>query len=725
MKKIAVIFAILMIGSALKGQAPSSFTYQSILMDGSGTALPNTAAAVKFEILQGSSTGPVVYTETHNVTSSASGLLSISLGTGTTTDGSISDINWNTGTYFLKITVNGTIMGTTQLLSVPYALFSSKSGNGFSGNYNDLLNRPDLTVGTFKKVTVTSETDNMEEPLFEVKNKAGKTVFAVYNEGVRISVGDGSKKGSKGGFAIGGFGNAKSTPPQDYFVVNSDVIRAYINQNPTKGSKGGFAIGGFGTAKGEDSIYLSIRPDSTNVYVRSLGKGGSSTFNILSLDNALNQKSLLSANTDTIDMNSVITIENNLNVYGNVGYTGAVDKLPVPDLTTMEPSIITETTASSGGYIVSNGGAAIIVSGIVWNTSPGPTIALTTKTTDGTTSEGWTSPITGLTANTKYYVRAYATNSTGTGYGNEIMFTTLGAGGTVADFDGNIYNTVIIGTQTWMAENLKTTSFVDGTAIANVTDDLGWSYLSTPAYAWYDNDAATYKSTYGALYNWYTVNAGNLCPAGWHVPTMNDFADLSIFLGGDMVAGGKLKEAAFDHWQSPNTGATNETGFTALPGGFRTLIGPFSQIGQIGQWWSSTLNSASDAFRTELNTNLAEMMVYPGPDQLGLSVRCIQGAGIPTVITATPSPSYISATGGGEVLFDGGAAITARGVCWSISQNPTIETASFTTDGTGTGTFVSSINALQPGTRYYVRAYATNSAGTAYGNEEPIDTMSY
>ena len=134
----------------------------------------------------------------------------------------------------------------------------------------------------------------------------------------------------------------------------------------------------------------------------------------------------------------------------------------------------------------------------------------------------------------------------------------------VKDIDGNIYHTVTIGNQVWMVENLKTTRYNDGTAIPNVTDSSVWSKLSTPAYCWYNNDASSYKATYGALYNWYAVNVQKLCPKGWHVASNAEFYALNSFLDGEC---GKLKEAGTIHWYSPNKGATNETGFTALPGG--------------------------------------------------------------------------------------------------------------------------------------------------------------
>jgi uncharacterized protein (TIGR02145 family) len=140
----------------------------------------------------------------------------------------------------------------------------------------------------------------------------------------------------------------------------------------------------------------------------------------------------------------------------------------------------------------------------------------------------------------------------------------------ITDKDDNTYTAVTIGTQVWIIENLKTTKYNDGTTIPNITDNEVWANLTTPGYCWYDNDASTFKAIYGALYNWYAVNTGKLCPLGWHIPTRDDYTTLMLFLDTDGTwdnndAGGKLKETGTIHWLSPNIGATNESGFTALP----------------------------------------------------------------------------------------------------------------------------------------------------------------
>lgn len=195
---------------------------------------------------------------------------------------------------------------------------------------------------------------------------------------------------------------------------------------------------------------------------------------------------------------------------------------------------------------------------------------------------------------------------------------------TVVDIDGNVYKTVTIGTQVWMAENLKTTKYNDGTAIPLVTGNTAWEDLTTPAYCWYGNVEATSKKTYGALYNYYTVISGKLCPTGWHVPADVDWTVLTTYVGGDTIAGRKLKEAGNTHWQIPNTEAANETGFTALPAGYRTVNGVFDSVGQSGYWWTSTGISMVSAWNRTMSYAAKGVSKTSSFTQNGFSVRCLK-----------------------------------------------------------------------------------------------------
>jgi uncharacterized protein (TIGR02145 family) len=202
--------------------------------------------------------------------------------------------------------------------------------------------------------------------------------------------------------------------------------------------------------------------------------------------------------------------------------------------------------------------------------------------------------------------------------------TTVVTAPTVTDADGNVYPAVVIGTQTWMAANLKTTKYNDGTSIPLVATAAAWSADTTAAYCWYNEEQATYEKPYGALYNWYAVNTGKLAPTGWHVPTDAEWHTLIAYLGDSTTAGGKLKEAGTAHWATPNTGAGNSTGFTALPSGSCYTSGFFYLIGEYGWIWSSTAASSTDAYHVYMIYNSNAIYRKGGAKGIGFSVRCVK-----------------------------------------------------------------------------------------------------
>ncbi len=202
--------------------------------------------------------------------------------------------------------------------------------------------------------------------------------------------------------------------------------------------------------------------------------------------------------------------------------------------------------------------------------------------------------------------------------------------GTVIDTDNNIYKTITIackgttGTTTWMAENLRATHYRNGNPITNVTDSTAWSYLATGAYCDYLNTPSV-SNTYGRLYNWYAVNTGNLAPKGWHVATDSNWLALFAFLGGETIAGAKLEETDTAHWLAPNTQATNEIGFTALPSGGRyALNGSFNQLGTNCFFWSSTAADATRAWYYYIDANNSQIVRWNYEMRTGCSVRCVK-----------------------------------------------------------------------------------------------------
>jgi len=285
--------------------------------------------------------------------------------------------------------------------------------------------------------------------------------------------------------------------------------------------------------------------------------------------------------------------------------------------------------------VTGDGGFPVTARGLCWSWSSTPTVN-DNKSNDGSGIGSFTSNVSGLPVHSFYNFRAYATNKAGTGYSesgigvlttplqsyNGIVFNPGLTYGTVTDIDGNVYKTIQIGTQTWMAENLKTTKYRNGDPIPNVADYAAMSILTTGAYCWLHNNKATYE-VFGAFYNWYAASDNrNIAPTGWHVATNAEWNTLVSFLGGRDVSGIKLKETGTYHWPIPNDKATNESGFTALPGAL--LPGVLSNNHEIwGAWWCSTFNPIGYADSWSLNWE-SGLSVGGNDFSRGMTVRCVK-----------------------------------------------------------------------------------------------------
>lgn len=327
--------------------------------------------------------------------------------------------------------------------------------------------------------------------------------------------------------------------------------------------------------------------------------------------------------------------------------------------------------------------------------------------------------------------------------------TKIKAQGTVTDIDGNTYQTVVIGSQEWMAEDLKVTKYRNGDAILTDQSHNQWQQSTEGIWTYYDNDPAN-NDLYGKLYNWYaTVDSRGLCPTGWRTPTDNDWQILEEFIdptdrGNKNEVGKKLKSkrqvnspfggeyntTEHPRWDDhPVNFGTDEYNFNSLPGGGYTNGNAFRHKGQEAYYWSSTEAQNSHAWTriltfSNLGTSRGQLQ-----KSLGSSVRCIKGDDqsiqVPQVNTLPASNiSTNSVTCEGEVFSDGGAAVTERGIVWSTNQNPNIDNnQGITNEGSGLGNFLSEISGLNPGTTYWVRAYATNSEGTGYGVQIKLVTL--
>ena len=301
-------------------------------------------------------------------------------------------------------------------------------------------------------------------------------------------------------------------------------------------------------------------------------------------------------------------------------------------LTTSPIVNITSTSVTSGGSISATGGSSVTQRGVCWSTSQNPTTA-SSSTNDGNGTGSFTSNLTGLISNTTYYVRAYAINSAGTAYGNQQSFTTAFSGngivsnpGAGVTFNGYTYSSVVLGNgQEWMSENLRTTNYRNGDPIPTGLDDATWISTTSGAYAIYNNDNAN-DTIYGKLYNWYAVaDSRNVCPIGWHIPADGEWTTLTEYLGGEAVAGGKMKTTGTEYWFSPNQFATNESGFSGLPGGTRdSTFGGFYDVGYYGYWWSSSESSPMSAWYRTLRYPDSSATRYGFGKRAGFSVRCLR-----------------------------------------------------------------------------------------------------
>ncbi|MCZ8297022.1 MAG: fibrobacter succinogenes major paralogous domain-containing protein [Flavobacterium sp.] len=277
--------------------------------------------------------------------------------------------------------------------------------------------------------------------------------------------------------------------------------------------------------------------------------------------------------------------------------------------------------------------------GVCWSTSPNPTIS-------GAHVVGVLNPYTGayysdissLTLNTNYFLRTYAKDTEGNvTYSQQTSFTTLNlissAGSGVTDIDGKSYPTVLINGKEWMKENLSVTKYRNGDVIPQVTDINQWDNLTTGAWCYYENNSAN-GTTYGKLYNWYAVNdPRGLAPNGWHVPTAAEWAALSTFLGGDSVAGIKIKDDSGTYWEVTTAFSNNQSGFTALPAGtgylnYHTLASPtladvFKNQTRSAYWWTSTSNGDL-AYSREVHSTSLGLSNSGLLKKSALSVRCVK-----------------------------------------------------------------------------------------------------
>jgi len=612
---------------SIYAQVPEIFNYQAVIRNSSDQLIANQIIGMQISIIKDSMSGDVVYVETHTPTSNNYGLITLEIGKGTVVSGTFTDLDWSTGTYFLKIETdpsggtNYTNLGTSQLLSVPYALYAKTAGKVFN----------------------------------ETGNNIGDMLYWDGTRWLTIPVG---KKGQILQLRDGNIPKWSG----EYFPILNTTEAASIK--PISAIVGGIIEDwGFAEEFSSKGVLYSLH-HNINIDEQEYDP---ELWSVENWSDELNYSCSLTELTPSTTYYARAYARNDIGTgYGNeISFT----TLPpsVPEITTKSISINLPDKAIIQVNVISDGGAPITEQGFCWATSPNPTVYNDTIRDREPNIGYFSDTITGLSSSTIYYARAYAINEIGIGYGNEVNFMTA-----ANDIDGNVYNTVTIGSQIWMKENLKTTKFNNGDTLQTTFNDIGSE--NSPKYYWdfknelikyqqylqvyidagfgsmtftqllteseailmisvgtafgiQDVDTKTITEIYiecseilsslpefcGNHYTWYVINDDrNICPTGWHVPSDVEWTELVDYLGGEEVSGEKL------------INTTNNSGFSAQPAGKRNFNGIFDVNGTMGYWWTSTESSSTSASHRELDFTYPVITNKSGDKKIGYSVRCIK-----------------------------------------------------------------------------------------------------
>jgi uncharacterized protein (TIGR02145 family) len=733
-KSMLLLVGLLIFTSVvLKAQSPQKINFQSIVRNTSGVIVSNKSVNFKITILSGTITGTPVYSETHLKTTDAIGLVSLQIGTGTVASGVFSSIDWGNALHFIKLEADFSggntyvTLGTQELMSVPYALYSAKTDTNslnltnrfaakapvnnptFTGTVSgidkamvglsDVNNTSDMDkpVSTATQTVLatkvnTSDTSSMlSKYLRKAEFPSGSNLgeFMYWNGSKWVSLSPGTTgqvltMSSNGTPTWGclitnsagtpsssptlpvntvlttitiattgatGIGTATGLPAGLTAVWSANVIT--ISGTPTATGTFNYTIpltGGCGTASAMGTITVNATvPGAPTGVVATAGNTSASVALVAPTNNGgsaitsytvtSNPGGITATGTSPINVTGLtngtsytftVVATNTVGSSASSAPSTAVTPATAPDAPTGVVATAGNTSASVAFVAPSSTGGSVIT-GYTVTSSPG-----------GITAMGTTSPInvTGLTNGTAYTFTVVATNAVGNSVASAASAAvtpdafTCGTS-TVSDVDNNSYNTVLIGTQCWTKTNLKVTHYNDGSTVIpdETANTSGWGSLTTGARAVYTATGVTdYVGTYGYLYNWYAVNdSRKLCPTGWHVPTDAEWTTLTTYLGEEDIAGGKMKSAGNDYWNDPNTAATNESGFSALPGGYRDSFGSFFNIRGYAFFWSAT-EDVSDVAWSRLLFSSGGVVGRPISandnafygKSVGASVRCLR-----------------------------------------------------------------------------------------------------
>jgi uncharacterized protein (TIGR02145 family) len=663
MKTFFTLSLHLLISSFLFAQAPQGIPYQAVMRNADGTVLASSAVNLTFMIHDGTADGTVVYQESHSLASNAQGLVSCVVGNGVVSQGNFSNINWGVGAKFLHVMMNGTDLGTQQMLSVPYALYAGSTHVSVSPTGDT------LTVGgqsvIVPGISATNPTNNIPTSGMGSVVLPGNNTCV--NEFINVVGCNGQTSLTYDGrtydlVEIGGQCWFADNLATDQYRNGDPIPTGLDNNTWSTTTNGAFAI--YNNDPANDATYGKLYNWYTTVDSRGLcptgwhvpsdcewmylegSLGMSVNDQVLAYQNRGNSeggklKATTSWNLPNQGANNssgFSALAGAMRVtagdYYNLGIKGnwwsssehnasggwnrtlnfdnsIIDRYndDKPDGFSVRCIKDSETTSIQG---CTDGAACNFMANA--NQDDGSCLYQNATCDDGN-------------ANTINDVINGSCVCAGTAVGNGIF--TQGNG--VTDINGNTYTSIIINGQEWMQQNLAVTKYRNGDPIPTGLSDATWQTTTSGAYAIYNNDEAN-NTLYGKLYNWYTtIDSRGLCPTGWHVPSDAEWSSFINYLdpnsygGWDWpnTAGGKMKSTT--EWNSPNAGATNESGFTGLPGGYRVNDGTYNGIGIRVFWWSSQEFGTGTSWHRSLYFNDSNVIKDDFLNtQVGFSVRCLR-----------------------------------------------------------------------------------------------------
>ena len=765
--RILFILLLPFIGLA---QAPNKINFQSVIRNNLGEVQSNKSVRLRISILSGSVNGSSVYSETHTKTTDISGLISLQIGNGTTLSGVFANIDWGNTSHFIKLEVdfsggnNFVLLGSQELMSVPYALYASKTDTSSLNLVNRLNSKVNIAdtanmlsnyrTGLNQKVNIADTASMLNNYLRTgiaantYQTKLTNPIVAAdtasmlsnYRNGLnnklnildttilsnrintKLNISDFPLGSTPGNMQYWNGTNWVNLTPglngQMLQMVNgipswSGPAYATLTTNavasitPTSASVGGnISTDGGASISARGVVYgTSANPTLSNS-VLNIGAGtGSFSGSITGL--TPNTTYYIRA----FATNSAGTGYGNEMIFNTLFPTLAT-------VTTNSISSVTSTSAIIGCNVTSDGGTVVTSNGVVYGTSINPTMGNTVLNL-GAGMGLFSSTISNLTPNTTYYLRAFATNNIGTTYGNQITFNTFPASSPVTDIDGNTYQTIQIGSQIWMKENLKVTKYRNGDVIPNVLIDR--QNLVDGAWSYYLDDSY-YDLNFGKLYNWYAaIDTRGICPNGWHLPSTDEWQTLRNHLG--HRPGTQLKENNTNYWdQRWQDTPTNSSGFSARGSGiFYSYLS--REIRESARYWTNMSYDNNNAFIRILFTDQTEFSSSTLGKGNQISIRCIKDNGF-NVTTQDILDIQETSVAFNVLVYSAGGTIpeiVEKGIVYSTDENPTILSAKSTT-GAGMGLLKVSLTNLTAGTTYYARSFAKSAALIIYGEEKVFTT---